>query len=88
MDFPRAESPVVTEILSRANLIDSAEELEQLTSGVLALKAGKMAKTQFGTAIRANVRERARGLLRVLSHRRTIDGARILVGCWSCTAHC
>jgi len=43
MDFPRTESTAVAEILSRANLIESAEELEQLTSGVLALKARKLA---------------------------------------------
>ncbi len=42
MEFPRTESTAVAEILSRANLIESAEELEQLTSGVLALKARKL----------------------------------------------
>ena len=36
---PKSKSTAVAKILSRANLLTSREELEQLTSGVLALKA-------------------------------------------------
>lgn len=43
MDSPRTESTTVAEILSRANLIESAKELEQLTSSLLALKTKKLA---------------------------------------------
>jgi hypothetical protein len=43
MDFSKGESTAVAEILSRANLIESPEELERLTSGLLALKAKKLA---------------------------------------------
>jgi hypothetical protein len=43
MGSPTGESTVVAEILSKASLIESPEELEQLASGILALKAKRIA---------------------------------------------
>ena len=40
---PNPKPTAVARILSRANLLKSREELEQLTSGVLALKAKRVA---------------------------------------------
>ncbi len=42
-DAPSSKSIAVARILSKANLLKSREELEQLTSGVLALKAKRVA---------------------------------------------
>jgi hypothetical protein len=43
MNFQKAQSTAVAEILSRASLLESPEELQELTEGVLALKAKKLA---------------------------------------------
>ncbi|MGO9467885.1 MAG: STAS/SEC14 domain-containing protein [Isosphaeraceae bacterium] len=43
MDLQKAESAAVAEILSRASLIESPDELQELAEGVLVLKAKKLA---------------------------------------------